>query len=89
MPDDTFAWSDGSYVHWVTREPMEDGPDATMSFAATFDGTVVCEAPGEIQSVVIRDDGQYEAVIEFEPSSDDAAPEWPRERARFDCVTFA
>jgi hypothetical protein len=89
VPEDTFAWSDGSYVYWLTRERMEDGPDAVMSFAATVDGTPMCQAPGEIQRVVLRDDGQYEAVIEFEPWPDDSAEESPRERARFDCATEA
>lgn len=89
VPKDTFAWSDGSYLYWLTRERMEDGPDAVMSFAATFDGTPVCEAPGEIQSVAARDDGRYEAVIEFEPSPDEPARERPRERARFDCASGA
>ncbi len=95
VPADTFAWSDGGFVYWQTREPQERGPDAVTSFAATFDGTPVCESPGEIESVVPRDDeivtledGQFEAVIEFEPVVDDSG-QWPRPRARFDCSTWA
>ncbi len=96
FPVDTFAWSDGGFVYWLTRERQESGPDAVTSFAATFDGTLVCQAPGEIASVAPRDDeiislddGQFEAVIEFEPVADEAVDEWPRPRARFDCSTWA
>ncbi len=77
MPEDTFAWSDGSYVHRVTREPIEDGPDATMSSAATFDGTVVCNAPGEIRrreggwrSLVTVGDRTFEEIGDAEGNAD-------------------
>ncbi len=96
VPADTFAWSDGGFVYWLTRERQASGPDAITSFAATFDGTSVCRAPGEIERVTPRDDeiislddGQFEAVIEFEAVVDDAPDEWPRPRARFDCSTWA
>jgi outer membrane protein assembly factor BamB len=63
-PEDAYAQSDGNFLWWTTYADRPDGAITSHSTAATLDGTIVCEADGEIHRIRQEADGGHVASVE-------------------------
>jgi hypothetical protein len=85
-PPDAWPRSDGRFVYW-SRYP--EGTESPFTTAAALDGSIVCEAAGNMGSIRPRSDGSFVATVERENETTPTPTEYPIPNYAVDCATGA
>lgn len=85
-PPDAWTRSDGRFVYWSTSP---DGAESSLTIAAALDGSIVCEAAGNMGSVRQRSDGSFVATVERDDEATPSPTQYPIPNYAVDCSTGA
>jgi hypothetical protein len=85
-PPDAWTRSDGRFVYWST---YPDGAESSLTTAAGLDGSIVCEAAGNMGSVRQRSNGSFVATVERDNEATPTPTEYPIPNYAVDCATGA
>jgi hypothetical protein len=86
IPPDAWTRSDGRFVYWST---YPDGAKSSLTTAAALDGSILCEAAGNMGSLRQRSNGSFVATVERDNEATPSPTEYPIPNYAVDCATGA